>query len=162
MSSLYKIQEEYIELASALEVGELTPELETALAINEQELQVKAVAYAYVIKDAEANTEAIDNEIARLTALKQAEKRKAEKLKDAISNAMQFYGLNEVKTATIKLSFRKSEAVVCDTDTDLPDEFIRVVPEKRSPDLTAIKAAIKEGREVQGYHIETRSNLQIK
>jgi translation elongation factor EF-1beta len=160
--SLFHIESEYLALASALEQGELTPELETALAINEQELQVKAVAYAYVIKDAEANTEAIDNEIARLKGLKQAEERKAEKLKDAISNAMQFYGLNEVKTATIKLSFRKSEAVVCDTDTELPDEFIRVVPEKRSPDLTAIKAAIKEGREVQGYHIESRSNLQIK
>ena len=52
--------------------------------------------------------------------------------------------------------------MVCDTDTDLPEEFIRVVPEKRSPDLTAIKAAIKEGREVEGYRIETRSNLQIK
>jgi D-ribose pyranose/furanose isomerase RbsD len=103
MKSLFHIESEYLALASALEQGELTPELETALAINEQELQVKAVAYAYVIKDAEANTEAIDNEIARLTSLKQAEKRKAERLKEAISNAMQMYGITEVKTATLKL-----------------------------------------------------------
>jgi len=162
MKSLFNIQSEYLALASALEQGELTPELETALAINEQELHVKAVAYAYVIKDAEANTEAIDNEIARLTALKQAEKRKTERLKGAIANAMQLYGINEVKTATMKLSFRRSEAVVGDTDAPLADEFVRIIPEKRSPDLTAIKAAIKEGREVEGYRIEERFNLQIK
>jgi len=70
--------------------------------------------------------------------------------------------VHEVKTPLVRLSFRRSEAVVGDDDAPLPDEFVRVVPEKRSPDLTAIKAAIKEGREVKGYRIEERYNLQIK
>jgi hypothetical protein len=161
MKSLYTIQADYLALASALEVGELTPEIETALAINEAELQQKAIGYAYVIKEAEANVDTIDNEIARLTALKQAEKRKAEALKSAISNAMQFYGVHEVKTATVRLSFRKSEGLIGQAD-NLDDEFTILVPEQRKPNNTAIKAAIKEGREVEGYEIETRWNLQIK
>jgi hypothetical protein len=44
----------------------------------------------------------------------------------------------------------------------LPEEFVTVVPEVRKPNLTAIKAAIKEGRTVEGYQIEQRQNLQIK
>ena len=43
---LYKIEQEYIELATLLEQEELTPEIENALAINQAELQGKAVACA--------------------------------------------------------------------------------------------------------------------
>jgi hypothetical protein len=163
MKSIYHIQSEYLAIASALEQGELTPELETALAINQNELQGKAIAYAYVIKDADATIYAIDEEITRLTALKQAEKRKADRLKETISNAMKFYGVHEVKTETVKLSFRKSEAVIEDVHFEaLDDEFVTIVPETRKPNLTKIKAAIKEGRTVDGYRIEERQNFQIK
>jgi hypothetical protein len=161
MKSLYHIQADYLALASALEVGELTPEIETALAINEQELQQKAIGYAYVIKESEANVDTIEAEIARLTGLKQAEKRKADALKSAISNAMQFYGVHEVKTPTVRLSFRKSEGLIGQAD-NLADEFVTLIPEQRKPNAAAIKTAIKEGREVEGYEIETRWNLQIK
>jgi hypothetical protein len=161
MKSLYEIQADYLALASALEVGELTPEIETALAINEAELQQKAIGYAYVIKEREANIEVIENEIARLTALKRSEQRVTESMRSAISNAMQFYGVHEVKTPTVRLSFRKSEGLIGQAD-NLADEFITLVPEQRKPNAAAIKAAIKEGREVEGYEIETRWNLQIK
>jgi hypothetical protein len=161
MKSLYHIQAEYIALASALEVGELTPELETALAINEAELQQKAIGYAYVIKEREANIEVIENEIARLTALKRSEQRVTESMRSAISNAMQFYGVHEVKTPTVRLSFRKSEGLIGQADK-LADEFVTLIPEQRKPNAAAIKAAIKEGREVDGSEIETRWNLQIK
>jgi len=161
MKSLYEIQADYLALASALEVGELTPEIETALAINEAELQQKAIGYAYVIKEREANIEVIENEIARLTALKRSEQRVTESMRSAISNAMQFYGVHEVKTPTVRLSFRKSEGLIGQAD-NLADEFVTLIPEQRTPNKAAIKAAIKEGREVEGYEIETRWNLQIK
>lgn len=163
MKSLYHIQEDYLAIASQLESGELTHEIETALAINESELQGKAIAYAYIIKEADSTIDVIDAEIARLTALKQAEKKKSERLKETISNAMKMYGITEVKSETLKLSFRKSEACVGEVHfTELTDEFITVVPESRKPNLTAIKAALKEGRAVDGYRIEERQNLQIK
>jgi len=160
--SLFNIQSEYLALASALEQGEVTPEIEQQLAITEQALQTKAVGYAHIIREAEANIAAMKEEIARIQGLLKAEQNKVDRLETAISNAMQMFGVHEVKTPLVRLSFRRSEAVVGDDDAPLPDEFVRVVPEKRSPDLTAIKAAIKEGREVEGYRIEERFNLQIK
>jgi len=159
--SLYNIEQEYLQIADQLEDGEITEELEQALAINQQELQGKAVAYAYVIKDAEHNLSAIDAEITRLQALKNTEKNKVDRLKQTISNAMELYGITEIKTETLKLNFRLSEGVVGESN-NLPDEFVKVVPEQRKPDLTAIKKAIKEGRNVEGFQIEERYNLQIK
>lgn len=159
--SLYNIETEYLEIANQLEDGELSPELETSLAINQSELQGKAVAYAYVIKEAEDNLSAIDTEIKRLTALKKVENNKIDRLKGAISNAMTLYGITEIKTATLKLNFRRSEGVVGSSES-LPMEFATVVPESIKPNLTAIKAAIKEGRTVEGFELQERFNLQIK
>lgn len=159
---LYAIEQDYLAIADALEQGELTPEIETALAITEHELQVKAVGYGFIIKDAEANIDAIDAEIKRLQALKKAEQTKAERMKQAISQAMQLFGIHEVKTPTLKLSFRKSSRVVGMSFDELPDAFVTIVPEKRTPNLSAIGAALKEGQSVGDYRIEEHFNLQIK
>ena len=161
--SLYNIEKEYLEIANQLEDGEVTPELETALAINEKELQVKAVAYAYVIKDSDDNIGAIDNEIKRLQALKKTHQKKSERLKESISNAMNMYGITEIKTETLKLNFRRSEGVICtDSDVAIPPAFATVVPETTKPNLVAIKKAIKDGDSVTGFEIEERFSLQIK
>ena len=160
--SLYTIEAEYLAIADALEQGELTPELEYALAISEQELQVKAVGYGFIIQEADANVSIIDAEIKRLQALKKSEQTKADRMKGAISNAMQHFGISEVKTPTLRLSFRRSERVVGLSFDELPDAFVTVVPEQRKPNLTAIKAALKEGEQVGDYRIEEHLNLQIK
>ncbi len=159
--SLYNIEEEYLKIANQLEDGELSPELETALAINQSELQGKAVAYAYVIKDSEDTVSVIDAEIKRLQGLKKTEQNKVTRLKETISNAMELYGITEIKTETLKLNFRRSEGVVGSNDY-LTDDLVTIVPEQRKPNLVAIKAAIKEGIEIEGYSIEERYSLQIK
>jgi len=161
--SLYNIETEYLEITNQLEDGELTPELETALAINESQLQGKAVAYIYVVKTEESDVVAIDAELKRLTALKRAKKNKIEWLKNTVHKAMDLYGINEIKTETLKINFRKSEGVICTVDeAKLDAEFMTVVPETSKPNLTAIKKAIKEGVAVDGFEIQTRYNLQIK
>jgi phage terminase small subunit len=115
--SLYNIEQEYLEIANQLEDGELSPELETALAINERELQGKAIAYAYVIKEAEDTVSIIDAEIKRLQGLKKDRAEQVtQKLKDTIQNAMELYGITEIKTETLKLNFRRSEGVVGSND----------------------------------------------
>jgi len=45
MSSIYQLTREAQELASLLSEGEITPELETSLIINQTELQTKAINY---------------------------------------------------------------------------------------------------------------------
>ena len=74
---------------------------------------------------------------------------------------MELYGITEIKTETLKLNFRRSEGVVGSNDY-LTDDLVTIIPEQRKPNLVAIKAAIKEGIEIEGYSIETRYSLQIK
>ena len=157
--NLYNIKSEYLAIAHELTEGELTPELEQALIITQENLQDKAINYGYVIKNFESEVDIIEEEIKRLNALKKARQNAVDKLKTNISDAMQLFGILEVKAPTFKMNFRKSESV--EIFEGLDQEFIT---EKVSyqPDKIAIKNAIKEGRQVNGAALITNLNLQIK
>jgi hypothetical protein len=157
--NLYNIKSEYLAIAQELAEGELTPELEQALIITQENLQEKAINYGYVIKNFESEVDIIETEIKRLNALKKARINAVDKLKTNISNAMQLFGILEVKAPTFKMNFRKSESV--EIYEGLSNEYIT---EKISyqPDKIAIKNAIKEGKTVNGAGIIINYNLQIK
>ena len=157
--NLYNIKSEYLAIAHELTEGELTPELEQALIITQENLQEKAINYGYVIKNFESEVDIIEEEIKRLNSLKKARQNAVDKLKTNISDAMQLFGILEVKAPTFKMNFRKSESV--EIFEGLDQEFIT---EKVSyqPDKIAIKNAIKEGRQVNGAALITNLNLQIK
>lgn len=157
--NLYNIKSEYLAIAQELTEGELTPELEQSLIITEANLQEKAINYGYVIKNFESEVDIIDEEIKRLNALKKARINAVDKLKNNISDAMQLFGILEVKAPTFKMNFRKSESV--EIYEGLSQEYIT---EKISyqPNKIAIKNAIKEGKTVNGAGIIINYNLQIK
>ena len=157
--NLYNIKSEYLAIAQELAEGELTPELEQALMITESNLQEKAINYGYVIKNFESEVDIIETEIKRLNELKKTRVNAVEKLKTNISDAMQLFGILEVKAPTFKMNFRKSESV--EIYEVLSQEYIT---EKISyqPDKIAIKNAIKEGKTVNGAGIIINYNLQIK
>ena len=79
----------------------------------------------------------------------------------SISNACERLNIDRIDGISATISFRKSEQTIIDNETEIPDEFIAVTMVKK-PDKTAIKNAIKSGREIKGAHIETVKNLQIK
>ena len=159
--SLYNISKEMQEIASQLEEGELTPELENSLIISQNELQEKAINYGYAIKSAEDDVTAINEEIKRLQAIKTSKTTAIDRMKEAISNAMQLHGIEKVTSPTLNLSFRKSESVEVDNISQLNARFLS---EKVtvSADKTRIKEAIKQGENVEGARININYNLQIK
>jgi hypothetical protein len=145
----------------ALEEGELTPDLENELVINQNELQIKAESYAYAIKSLEGDVSIIDEEIKRLRALKEAKSNAIERMKEAVENAFQIYGITEVKSPTLKLSLRRSESVEVINQDQLPDAFVKAKTTS-PPDKVAIKDAIKSGLTVEGAVIIENFSLQIK
>jgi len=159
--NLFNIQQQYLSLAEQLSEGELTPELEQALIINETELKEKAVNYAYVIKQLGHEVNAVADEIKRLTELKKRNEKAIERMETAISNAMQLYGIDKVDSSFIKLSFRKSESVEVINEAQLTEQFT-TTKTTVTPNKTAIKEAIKNGEVVEGAVLVTNFNLQIK
>ena len=161
--NLFNITTEYKQLEAALieNEGELTPELETALQINQDQLQAKGISYGYVIKSIEAESDIIDAEIKRLTQLKKVRDNAAERLKTTLKQAMEMYGVLELKTPTLKISFRKSESVEI-IDMDLLDKKYITKKITEMPNKTEIKEALKRGEVIEGAELRTNNNLQIK
>ena len=161
--NIYQIQTEHQLLINQLieNEGELTPELETALQINKEQLESKSVDYCYVIKQFDAECDIIDNEIKRLQQAKKARENTIERLKQTLSNAMHSFEVNEIKTPLVKLSFRKSESVIVYDTNSLPQMF-KVIKVTETPDKTKIKEAIKAGETVVGAELIINQNLQIK
>ena len=159
--NLYEITREALELASLLETEELTPELEAALVINQEQLQAKAGNYAKVIANIQSDADAIDTEIKRLKAMKESKERAIDRLKDAVKNAMLVSNIDKIESPLFKLALRRSESVEVDLVEALPSDF-RNIKNVVTADKVAIKEAIKRGENVIGARLIENFNLQIK
>ena len=162
-TTIYEIKNDYLELISKIieNEGEIDSETETALQINRTDLETKGINYAYVIKQLDADCDAIDLEVKRLNALKKVRSNAAERLKANISSAMQLFEVTELKTPLIKINFRNSESVEITNEAQLAEKFI-TTKTVITPDKKAIKEAIKAGEFVEGATISYNKNLQIK
>ena len=134
-----------MELASLLEEGEITPELEERLLISKEELEEKAINYGKVIKSINADVKTIDNELARLSALKESKVKTIDRLKESLANAMKLFHVDKIETPLMKISFRKSEVLEIENESLINPSFINK-KEVVTIDRSAIKKAIKNGR----------------
>ena len=161
--TLYGITSELNAILTQLEElgGEITPELEQALAINEEQFVAKAEDYGHAILNLKGMAAAAKAEKERLAALQKFYENAQKRLTDALSNAMQVFGHDKVENATMRLSLRHSTATEVDDLDAVPAEYkttkVEVVADK-----TAIKKAIQDGIEVPGAHLVENVSLQIK
>jgi hypothetical protein len=162
MKSLFQISTEARNLASALIEGELSSEMETALCINQNELQDKAINYGYVIKSIESDISVIDSEIERLKTLKTSRTNAIDRMKATVLEAMNIYGIEKVTSPTLNLSVRLNpESVDLVNEYQIPDcykkEKVTVTIDK-----TMIKEDLKSGLEVPGAVLKRGQRLEIK
>ena len=161
--TLYGITAELNGILAQLEElgGEITPELEQALAINEEQFVAKAEDYGHAILNLKGMAAAAKAEKERLAGLQKFYENAQKRLTDALSTAMQVFGHDKVENATMRLSLRHTTATEVDDLDAIPSEFkttkVEVVADK-----TAIKKAIQSGEEVPGAHLVENVNLQIK
>jgi len=160
-NTLYDIKQEHLELIQEVEEmeGELTPEMEYKLKINQNELQNKAVAYHSYILSKDSFNMQIDSEIKRLQALKKRNNNVIENLKSRLIGAIQTFGEFTVGTNTFGL--RKSERVEIE-DVNLLSKEYKTIKVTEQADKIAIKKALKEGKQIENAYIVEQYNLKIK
>lgn len=167
MASLFNLAKEYTDLFNAListadeETGEVDVDIASALANARGTFEEKAIATATVSRMLGNTVEEVSKEIDRLKRLKAHLEHEDGRVKEYLKKAMEMTGTEKVQGISASISFRQSEQIVIDNEEELPEEYI-TVKTTYAPNKTAIKTAIKAGREVPGAHIETVKNLQIR
>jgi len=159
--NLYTLTTEAQMIASLLETEELTPELESMLIINQQELSEKSIYFSKEIVNRESNINQRNLEIQRLKEANEKDQRVVDRKKQAIKNAMLSAGIDKIESSLFKLSLRRSEAVEVVNIDQLPESLV-TVKKTVSADKVKIKEAIKNGVPVEGAVIVENFSLQIK
>lgn len=161
--NLYSLEQEYLDIARQLTDGELTPELEKALEINRENLEVKFAKYGYVTKKFDGEIYLIDKEIERLTALKNSKEKAIDKLKETVKTAMELYDIKKVEAQNIKLMLVRSKPSVLVDENLLPKKYIKKQTKVTyTPDKVAIKNDLDAGKKIKGATLKENENLQIK
>ena len=165
--SLYSLTDECRNLYDALmasvdeETGEVDISLVNALAERQEAWEDKAVAVACVYRSLDEDAARVGREIERLTAMKKRLERERDRVKEGLSAAFTALGVEKVKGMYADISFRASEQTIIDNADAVPEEYM-TVKTTYTPNKTAIKEAIKAGKEVPGAHLEQKKNIQIK
>lgn len=111
------------------------------------------------VKELKAEAEAIKAEKQNLEKRQKAAENKVEQLKNYLAHVLNGA---KFKDARCSISYRRSESVEIAEDfniDNLADEFVRV---KKEPALTAIKDAIKSGKEIAGCKVIENNNIQVR
>lgn len=163
---LYELTQNYRNLESLLDnLGEqegLTVEMiHGALGQVEDDINTKIENTCKVIKEIEADSIGIDEEIKRLSALKKQKENAVKKLKEYVEFEMNGIGLTKVEGNLFKISFRKSKVVKVLDETKIPKEFIKVKTTE-SISKTDLAKALKSGEVIEGAELVENKTLQIK
>ncbi|MBO3333451.1 siphovirus Gp157 family protein [Clostridium perfringens] len=163
---LYELTQNYRNLESLLDnLGEqegLTVEMiHGALGQVEDDINTKIENICKVIKEIEADSIGIDEEIKRLSALKKQKENTVKKLKEYVEFEMNGIGLTKVEGKLFKISFRKSKVVKVLDETKIPKEFIKIKTTE-TISKTDLGKALKSGEIIEGAELVENKTLQIK
>lgn len=154
MASLYEINQDILNCID-FETGEILDyEKLEELQIEKNE---KIENIALWIKNLEAETKAIKDEINVLRERNEMKERKIEKLKQYLAGNVE----KKFETSKVIISYRKSVSVNITDESQIEEKYIKTKVET-SVDKTAIKEDIKNGITVSGAELIEKQNIQIK
>ena len=154
MANLYEINAAILSCVD-LETGEIIDidQLHELQMEREQKIENVALWYKNLLSDATQYAA----EEAAFKKKKQQAQAQAERVKAYLLDALQG---EKYKSARVSVSYRNSPRVVVDDVLNLPPRFVRFADPE--PNKTEIAAAIKNGEEVNGAHVESSLSIIIK
>lgn len=148
---LYELSAQYKQLQN---MDGIEPEaIADTLESIEGEIQEKAQAIVAVRLGMDADIEAIDAEIDRLTQRKKRIQSQEQSIRDYLKHNMQAIGITNIKCPLFSITLAKGREVVqIDDELELPPEFVSINTSVK-PDRKKIKEALKNGDTVPGARI---------
>ena len=154
MASLYEINAAILSCVD-LDTGEIIDAEQLAALQMEREQKIENVALWY--KNLLSDAAQYKAEKEAFAERERAAKAKAERLKEYLLDALQG---DAYKSTRVNITYRNSSRVIVDDVLNLPPRFVRFA--EPEPNKTEIAAAIKNGEEVNGAHIENNVSMIIK
>lgn len=155
------------ELSTALQqvnvmIEEGAEGLEDTLESLDMSFQDKVEGIIKLKRSKDAEAQMVDEEIKRLSAIKDRLKKDSAWLNDYVEREMYATGTLEVKSSLfkIKMNLTPPRVEVLNAEV-IPQEFIRTTTTS-APDKNAIKEALKQGVEVPGVELRQDLKLQVK
>ena len=164
--TLYKLTGDWLALANKLSDMDLDSQT-IADTIEGSDVQMaleeKVQGYEMVARTMEAPRAAIANEIKRLQALDKAIATRAQVLRDRVQDTMTAMGVQKIACPLFDVRIQKNPVALDVYDERMvPPEFWHTPEPVADLDKAALKAALKEGREVQGARMTQSESLRIK
>lgn len=159
--TLYNISAEQQRINEMLEEsgGELTPEIEEALIVNEGNFLVKAEGYIETIARYEALQDAAAERIKQLQSYKKTAENIAKRLKERLAYGMGVMGYDKADIGLHRVSLRNTTSVDITDESRIPSAFIIV---ETRPDKKRIADALKSGELVTGAELKNNQSIIIR
>ena len=163
---LWQIPARFSEIEAMLADGELSEEDLAKLADAESDLKAKVQSCLCVARNFEARSEARYNEGERLRRLAETDSNNADRLTEYVERVLKQLAIDKIETDLFRISFRSNPPKVVVADdfdiSTLPDEWIRVVPEKKEIDKKAVLEASKETPLPEGLSVEQTKRMVVR
>jgi len=163
--TLYELAAEYRQ--AALTLADLDLDEQTVADTLEGlsgDLEVKATNVAMFARNLEATAAQIKEAEAAMATRRKAIEHRADGLRRYLLVCMQQTGVTKIDSVHFRIAVRDNPPAVDVFDSEqLPAEFMRQPePPPPAPDKTAIKEALKAGRDVPGARLTQGQRLEVK
>ena len=160
MAKLYKLTEQYLTIEGMLdrEIEYISQdEIKETLANIKDEIEDKVASIGKLVLELKSDIESIKAEEDRLAKRRSGYTSKMEWLKNYLLTEMQIANVLKVKKDVISVSVQNNPPSAELVDLELlPEQYVRIIPERREPDKRAIIEHFKEtGEVVPGIDIIT-------
>lgn len=168
MGTLYNITGDLLILQSMLEDTVDDQVLLDTLEGVQGEYEIKLESYCKIIKNLEADIDALKNEAKRLTDKRKLLENNIDRLKKAMFDSMKATGTTKVKGQLFSVSIQKNGGKT-PVNYDKNDKYItdhlpnNLVIVTETPALDAIRELLEAGKVVEGFSLGERGeSLRIK
>lgn len=157
--NLYKLTESYLKLQQKIEDG--GEGLEDTLESITDAIEEKADGYGKIIKNIEAQIEAIKNEEKRLSDRRKSLESSVKRLKDSLYESMKLTETKRIKSELFTFNIQNNPpSLNIENEDAIPFEYYQ--PQAPKLDKRELLNAVKNGLEIEGVSIKQGESLRIR
>lgn len=163
MAKLYDIAERYRNILDLIEEEDFEGvDLQFALNQISDEFETKADNIVFLMKEIQADVDAIKNEELRLAKRRKTLENNAQGIKDYLEQMMRLADKKKFKTTLNSFSIQKTKASVVIVDENLVPDTFKTYEQVCKIDKVEIYNAVKKGEEVTGIELKENESLRIR